>query len=141
MPYAPRSMPKSVRQRLLDFHLVRRALRFALSGMFVTLLYSLIAAGLIEGAALRSPVASGIAFVVATLTSYLVNTYWSFSRQPGLGNLMRFSCIALVGLFLTISIASLVDSLGLSYWIGIGCVVLVVPPVTFLLHNFWTYRL
>ena len=29
---------------------------------------------------------------------------------------------------------------GLHYWYGIGLVVCIVPPVTFLLHNFWTYK-
>jgi hypothetical protein len=28
----------------------------------------------------------------------------------------------------------------LHYWLGIGLVVCVVPPVTFLLHSLWTYR-
>lgn len=119
---------------------MRRAWRFALSGLMVTALHAAIAASLIETVLPRPAVANGIAFVIATLSSYLLNTYWSFSRAPAAGNLLRFVSIALLGLGITVTIAGAASMLGHSYWIGIACVVLVVPPMTFLAHNFWTYR-
>jgi putative flippase GtrA len=119
---------------------LRRAVRFGLSGLFVTGFHSAIAAGLIEFLGAIPSVANGIAFVLATLASYLINTYWSFSGKPAPKSMLRFVCVALFGLSLTVGIAGLVDSYGLSYWIGIGCCILIVPPTTFLLHHFWTYR-
>jgi hypothetical protein len=30
--------------------------------------------------------------------------------------------------------------LGLSYWVGLAVILSVVPPLTFLMHRFWTFR-
>jgi putative flippase GtrA len=124
----------------LEPALLRRAWRFGLSGLMVTALHAAIAAGVIETSGLHEAYANGIAFAVATLTSYLLNTYWSFSAAPARTNLLRFILVALFGLVVTMAIAGAAAKAGFSYWIGIGCVVAAVPPMTFLLHNFWTYR-
>lgn len=125
---------------LLASPLLKKAVRFGISGLVVTLVHAAIAASLIETVLPRPALANGIAFAVATLLSYLINTYWSFSQAPAPANLLRFVVVALLGLCLAMSVAGLAASLGLSYWVGIGCVVLVVPPVTFLTHALWTYR-
>ncbi len=88
----------------------------------------------------HAAVANGIAFVICTFTSYLINTYWSFSHRPGAANFARFITVACIGLSLTILISGTAERLGLSYWIGIAAVAFVVPPTTFLMHNFWTFR-
>jgi putative flippase GtrA len=85
-------------------------------------------------------IANGVAFVVATIFSYLVNTMWSFSSPLHGRNLLRFCVVALVGLSLAMMISGAAQHYGLHYLWGIFFVVLVVPPVTFLLHSFWTYR-
>lgn len=119
---------------------VRRAGRFGIAGLLVTGLHSIIAAGLIESVLPRPALANGIAFVTSTACSYLLNTYWSFSRTPAPANLLRFMTVALLGLCITMVVAGLAAAYGLHYLLGIACVVAVVPPITFLLHNYWTYR-
>lgn len=119
---------------------MRRAARFGLSGLLVTILHAAIAAALIELIILRPAIANGIAFAAATLTSYILNTFWSFSHKPAPGNLLRFLAVSALGLVIAMTIAGLADLYGLPYWGGIACVVAAVPPITFLLHNFWTYR-
>jgi putative flippase GtrA len=119
---------------------VRRAGRFGIAGLLVTGLHSIIAAGLIETILPRPALANGIAFVTATACSYLLNTYWSFSRTPAPANLLRFLGVSLLGLAVAMSVAGLAAANGLPYWAGIICVVITVPPITFLLHNYWTYR-
>jgi len=41
---------------------------------------------------------------------------------------------------LTTFVARTVEHLGGNHWVGIAAVVLIVPPTTFLLHRYWTYR-
>ena len=45
-----------------------------------------------------------------------------------------------LGLTLTVTLAAIADRAGFNYWVGIGLVVLCVPPVTYVLHRTWTYR-
>ena len=133
-------MRGAVRQALLAPGVAKRALRFGISGLFVTGLHALIAASLIEFILPRPAIANGIAFVVATFASYMINTIWSFSQSLVLANLLRFLTVAVIGLLLTMAISGSAAAAGFSYWVGIACVVLVVPPCTFLTHTFWTYR-
>lgn len=125
---------------ILALPIVKRALRFGTTGVMLTFLHAAIATGLIEGAAVGPVPANITAFVLATLVSYLVNTYWSFSQKPGAGSLARFIIVALCGLLVTTCVSGFAEWLGLPYGIGIMGVVVTVPLVTFPLHAFWTYR-
>lgn len=120
--------------------LARQAQRFAISGLLVTGLHVFVAAGFIRLLVAAPPVANGVAFVVATVFSYMINTLWSFSRPLYGRNLLRFVLVSMVGCLLAMTVSSVAQDYGLHYLHGIGLVALVVPPVTFLLHNYWTYR-
>lgn len=120
--------------------LVRPALRFGVTGIGVTALHVVIAASLIDAVDLSPVLANGIAFMAATLTSYLLNTFWSFSQKPARTNLLRFSIVSLLGLGIAMAVAGTAAAMSFNYWIGIAGVVMIVPIVTFLLHIFWTYR-
>lgn len=125
---------------ILSFPIVKRALRFGTTGVMLTFLHAAIATGVIEGIELNPVPANIIAFILTTLVSYLINTYWSFSQRPGAGSLVRFVIVALCGLLVTTCVSGFAEWLGLPYWIGIAGVVTTVPLVTFPLHAFWTYR-
>jgi len=119
---------------------LRQARRFAVSGVLVTGVHVVIAAGLIGLAGASPEAANAMAFTAATLLSYAINTLWTFSRPLQGQALLRFIAVSLLGLALTVAIAALAEAHGLSYWLGIAGVVCAVPPVTFLLHKAWTYR-
>jgi putative flippase GtrA len=125
---------------ILSLPIVKRALRFGTTGVMLTFVHAAIATGLIEGIDLNPVPANITAFVVSTMVSYLVNTYWSFSQRPGASSFARFGVVALCGLFVTTCISGFAEWLGLPYWIGIMGVVVTVPLLTFPMHTFWTYR-
>lgn len=118
----------------------RQALRFALSGFLVTGLHVIFATTFIHILLLAPSLANGLAFVVATVFSYLLNTTWSFSSPLHGRTLIRFFVVSAIGLSLAMALSGAAQYYGLHYWYGIVFVVCTVPPVTFLLHNFWTYR-
>lgn len=120
--------------------LVQRATRFAVTGVFVTLVHVAVATAWIRLVSPFPALANAIAFLVATGVSYVINTLWSFSSDMAQHVLFRFFVVALVGLSLSAGVSHVVDMLGFSYPYGIAAVVCVMPPVNFLLHNFWTYR-
>lgn len=120
--------------------LTKQALRFAFSGLLVTGLHVIIATAFIRIVLPSPSLANGVAFLVATVFSYLVNTMWSFSSPLHGRNLFRFCFVSSIGLFLAMAISGAAQYYGLHYWYGIGFVVCTIPPVTFLLHSFWTYK-
>jgi putative flippase GtrA len=120
--------------------LTRRVLRFGISGLLATGLHVLIAVTLIRSVLLPPSIANGAAFAMATIFSYLINTMWSFGRPLHGRNLLRFCAVSCIGLILAMIISGAAQHFGLHYMLGIFFVVLTVPPVTFLLHTFWTYR-
>jgi len=118
---------------------VRQAWRFAVSGILSTALHALLAVAIIVFLLPKPAIANGVAFVLATFLSFMMQTMWSFSSRPSRRNIFRFFVVAMIGLALTVLVSGAAQYLGLHYVVGIGLVVCTVPPVTFLLHKFWTY--
>lgn len=116
------------------------AVRFALVGVAVTLIHVMVAAGLIERGGLHPGIANGVAFVAANLASYVANTCWSFQARMRLGNWGRFVAISFAAWMLTMIIASAVAETGGHYLLGISLVVALVPMLTFVAHQRFTYR-
>ncbi|MEN5314444.1 GtrA family protein [Pseudomonas koreensis] len=120
--------------------LIQRGLRFAVTGLFVTALHALIAVLFINFVAPQPPLANGVAFAVATVVSYVINTTWSFSARLHGRTLARFMLVSFGGFLLAMFVAWAAQLAGLHYLLGIGAVALIIPAFTFVLHNFWTYR-
>ncbi|CAJ0808985.1 MULTISPECIES: GtrA family protein [Ralstonia] len=133
-------LPRAIARRLPDPMAIVRVLRFGVSGVAATGVHVAIATTLINGFSTTQVTANGVAFVCANVCSYLLNALWSFSAKPGGANFLRFYCVSLFGLALTLSISWLAQTVGLSYWAGLLCILAVVPPITFVLHRFWTFR-
>ncbi|WP_445179412.1 GtrA family protein [Pseudomonas sp. McL0111] len=120
--------------------LIQRGVRFAVTGVFVTALHALVAVLFINFVAPQPPLANGVAFTVATVVSYLINTTWSFSARLHGRTMLRFMVVSVCGFFLAMFVAWAAQMAGLHYLLGIGAVALTIPAFTFVLHNFWTYR-
>ncbi|MBX9404368.1 GtrA family protein [Pseudomonas baetica] len=120
--------------------LIQRGIRFAVTGVFVTALHALVAVMFINFVTPQPPLANGVAFAVATVVSYLINTTWSFSARLHGRTLLRFLLVSLGGFVLAMFVAWAAQMAGMHYLLGIGAVALTVPAFTFVLHNFWTYR-
>jgi putative flippase GtrA len=117
-----------------------QALRFLLTGLLVTFLHVFIAISIIQIGLLPPYLANAIAFVGASLFSYLLNTIWSFSSPLESRNFIRFILVSCLGLVLAMFISGLAEYYRLNYWYGIFYVVSIVTPISFLMHNFWTYK-
>lgn len=119
--------------------LLRRASRFAMTGLLVTGLHTLVALSCLQ-AGTGPVVANGAGFLVATATSFLINTLWSFSARLRGATLARYLLVNLLMLGLTLVISWLGRGAGLSDVGSIALIAVAVPPLSFTLHNFWTYR-
>ena len=134
------ALPPALAQRLPDRMMVVRVFRFGVSGVVATGVHVAIATARIAGAAASQVEANGVAFVCANVCSYLLNALWSFSAKPGRANFVRFYAVSLLGLAITLAISWCAQTLGVSYWAGLAAILSIVPPLTFVLHRFWTFR-
>jgi putative flippase GtrA len=125
---------------MLSERAARQTARFVITGLLTTALHILVAVSVISLLDLFPPTANGIAFVIATVFSYVTNTLWSFSNTITRTNLLRYVLVSMMGCVLTVSISGLAEHAGMHYGYGIALVVFTVPPITFLMHKLWTYR-
>ncbi len=102
------------------------------TGIHVVVAYLCLAAGPVA--------ANAVAFIVATLFSYVVNTLWSFSTAMTRQNLSRFIVVAIIGLLAAVLLAKVGELIGLPPMGSVWLVVCVMPFVNFGLHSLWTYR-
>lgn len=114
--------------------------KFGVTGIGSTIIHIIVASTLISIFENNTQVGNGVAFIIATIFSYTVNTLWSFSNKINPKNAIRFFVTSLFGLCLTIFISWLADRFGLHYLTGIAIIVVTVPVYTFSAHSLWTYR-
>ena len=109
-------------------------------GIACTTVHIVVATLLLELGHLAAWAANAIAFTTATLTSYWLNSIWTFEAPLAIQSLSRFAFVAVIGLTGTVAITSAIDRAGYHYLIGIAAVVATVPAMSFVLHRLWTYR-
>ena len=119
--------------------LFARLIRFGIAGGCVTLLHIVVAVSLVESGMAGVAMANGTAFTIAAVTSFLINARFTFHASLASTAFLRFMLVTLVCGGLSFGLAYLVEAAGLGYHIGIAVVVAVVPLISFLLHNFWSF--
>ena len=115
--------------------------KFIVVGVAATLIHIVVASCLIEFYSVQSAgMANSIAFVIATVFSYVGNTKWSFAKKFSRRNAARFSVVATAGSLIAYMLSSTVQALGFHYFLGIALVVVCLPILSFMAHSYWTYR-
>lgn len=85
-------------------------------------------------------IANGLAYIAATVFSYIANTFWSFGQKVTKRNAARFIQASALGVALSMLISGAADLSGFSDLIGIGLIVVFMPPLMFIIHLLWTYK-
>lgn len=117
-----------------------RARRFASTGLLVTGTHLILAIILIQFFYISSTVANSIAFTTSTAISYFLNTTWSFSKKIQYRTLAKFFTVSLLGLLITMLISFYFQEYKINYLLGIFLAALTIPPMSYTLHSFWTYK-
>lgn len=84
--------------------------------------------------------AHALAFCVANLFSYAVNSRWTFKTSLSYTGYSRFFLSSLLSLALTLLISWMAQVQGLDYKEGFVVVVLLVPAFSFVVMKFWAFR-
>lgn len=116
-------------------HLVR----FAATGVIATLTHTFIVLCLVQLASFTPGVSNFVAFILSTMVSYVTNALWSFGTSMSQRNALRFAGVSVLCGGLAGGVATMVARAGYPVLAGIATVVVVVTPVSFLLHKYWTF--
>jgi putative flippase GtrA len=112
---------------------------FGAVGVTNTIVHGLVLAGAVEFLRLPLLLAHTVAFGVANLFSYVVNSRLTFRMPLSASRYMRFATASLVALALTLGIAMAADYLGFDYTTGFAIVVVTVPVFSFFVIKFWAF--
>ncbi len=120
--------------------------RFGGVGLCSTATHVGVFSGLIELLAVTPVISNLVAFCVAVVVSFVGHFHWTFPGDAGQGRparaaFLRFGATAIFGLALNTLIVYLVDRVfGLPYLYAILGMVILVPPIVFVIAKFWAFR-
>jgi putative flippase GtrA len=120
--------------------LLQKISRFAVIGVCATVTHLMVAAVLIQIGSMSATVINVIAFVVANLITYFGNSLWSFVSTVCWITFRRHCAASVVSLAVTSVISFVLEQQELHPWVVTLGVVLLVPPLSFLMHHFYIYR-
>lgn len=120
---------------------IRQFVKFGFVGVFNTGLHALVV--IVAHNSLHFAVVSShvLAFMIANLFSYFLNSFLVFERAPAFANYIRFLAVSLFSLAATVTIAAICEGAGLDYRVGLILVILIAPPMTYLLQKRFAFRL
>jgi putative flippase GtrA len=119
--------------------LARQLIRFFVVGGVAAVAYVAVMAILVDGFGGRVLWAAFLAFVLATLVSFVGNALWSFGARMTTAKAAIFFAVNSVGLLLNMAIAWLLERAGVHYLLISLTVLIVVPLFNFAGHRLITF--
>jgi putative flippase GtrA len=117
----------------------RQLVRFFIVGGFAAIAYVAAMAVVVDGLGGRVLLGAFLAFVIATLMSFVGNALWSFGARPTPAKAAMFFAVNTVGLGLNMLIAWLLERAGVHYLLISLTVLVVVPMFNFAGHRLITF--
>jgi len=116
-----------------------QVIQFGCIGLLNTALHASVVIGLVEHLQLNPVAANAIAFFLANIFSYCLNSKITFKSAFSFGGYLRFLSVSFVSLGGTLLISWLGELWGLDYRISLIGVILLVPAISFLAMKFWAF--
>jgi len=123
----------------LSAALARQLIRFFAVGGLAAVTYVAIMAIVVDGFGGRVLLGAFLAFVIATLVSFVGNALWSFGARLTSAKAAMFFAVNTIGLGLNMLIAWLLERAGVHYLLISLTVLIVVPLFNFAGHRLITF--
>jgi putative flippase GtrA len=117
----------------------RQLIRFFVVGGGAAIAYVAVMAAVVDGFGGRVLLGAFLAFVLATLVSFVGNALWSFGARLTSAKAAMFFAVNTVGLCLNMLIAWLLERAGVHYLLISLTVLVVVPMFNFAGHRLITF--
>jgi putative flippase GtrA len=115
-------------------------IRYGFVGIVSTTVHVLVASLLLKSVGLSLLVSNMAAFFSAAFVSYFGNATWSFQAKAEVRSMQKYVGSSVITLTLIVVISNGVTQAGLSPYVGILMIALIVPVVGFLLQKLWVFR-
>lgn len=125
-------------KRILLVH--RSFICFACIGVVNSTIHGLILVGLVQFFLMGPTCANFFAFIAANITSYFLNSFFTFRKSIGFFRYFNFLMASLVALGITLVISEVAQYYHIYYLAGFAVIVLVVPVLNFLMLRVWAFR-
>ncbi|WP_405046888.1 GtrA family protein [Pseudomonas sp. BE134] len=119
---------------------LHRFLRFACVGIFNTAIHLCIVFLLVEKLSTQPPSANAVAFLVANIASYLLNSTWTFRKRTSFAGYSKFFIVSLVGLMISWGCVFSSELLGLHYVVGVLVSVVFVAIIGYFLNKQFVFN-
>jgi len=114
-------------------------LNFTIIGIVNTFVHGSVLVFAVEWLGFAVVMAHLIAFCVANIFSYVMNSRLTFFAPLSIARYIRFLLTSLLALGLTLLLSLLMNHNGFHYLVGFLLIVLLVPILSFLLMKFWAF--
>lgn len=114
-------------------------LTFAVIGVVNTLVHGSMLVIAVEWLSMDVVLAHLVAFSVANLFSYAMNSRLTFKVALSLARYIRFFLASILALGLTLLLSWLMDHFGFHYLVGFLLIIVLVPLFSFVLMKFWAF--
>lgn len=113
--------------------------RFCLVGAVNTGVHLAVVAVAVSAFGLTQLLSNGMAYLVASSASFLMNSVWSFDVAPSFRRYARFQLVGLLGLVVSTILGHLGDRFHWPYVMTVFMTVLMVPLASFVVHRRYTF--
>lgn len=113
--------------------------KFGLVGLLNTLVHAVVLFACVEQLSLDPVTGNLMAFLVANLASFVMNSFWTFKAPLEARRYGKFFASSSFALVLTLAIAAVCQFLRLHYGLGFLCVILLVPALNYWMLKRWAF--
>ena len=89
---------------------------------------------------LNLSLANGLAYLFSAAYSFCLNAIFTFKQAFELSRLVKFLTASLFLSFCASLITSIILFLGFQYWISLMVVIFGLPPLSFFIHKYWSFK-
>ena len=114
---------------------------FGAVGLVGTVVHYATLVALVEGATVPPTWATVVGAIVGAAVNYILNYRVTFrSTAAHRVSLLRFACVALLGVVVSAALVAMAEALGVAYLLGQIVATGVVLVLGFALNRYWTFR-
>ena len=117
----------------------KQFIRYGFVGIGSTTIHVVVAFVFLQLVGTSLLIANISAFFSALFFSYFGNALWSFESTSGVKSMGKFLVVSVASLFLIVVISNWVTENGFPPYIGILCVAVAIPMISFVLQKLWVF--
>ena len=120
----------------------QRIVRYGLAGVLASAIYFAAVVIFVQAVGLAPVVAAVVATMIVIVTSYVINRAFVFETDRAHGSaFLRFAIASLLGTSTSSLLMFLATKVfGWPYQVGAALAVVIVPPLNFIVNQFWAFR-